>query len=298
MMCFCFEGRSRRAKARGFTLIELLVVIAIIAILAALLLPAMAKAKQEAWQTQCLSNKKQMQVAWRMYTEDFQDIMVPNAPLGIANTYEGLSPYQQAWCIPDIAESWGVSAANTNIQLYQQCLLAPYLAGQTAAYKCPGDVLPSQDASGSVSANRIRSVSMNSQMGWVYMGPEHVSNYGQMRVYTKMSDLICPFPSMAFIFCDETMYSMDDGYMQMGPLYTPSFPNAPAHYHSGGSGLSFADGHAEAHKWIGPVIPTLPYQYKVSNTGDNPTIEADPDWIWLSARTACESNVPPGTIFQ
>jgi prepilin-type N-terminal cleavage/methylation domain-containing protein len=260
------------AQVRAFTLIELLVVIAIIAILAAMLLPALAKAKAKAITTQCLSNKKQATLACTMYSGEYNDWLVPNAPLG---------SYPNGWCAPS-GENWGTAPANIDPSYYTTNTLSPYMSGQIKVYKCPADKILSDNG------DRIRSISMNSAMIGGLQGnltPLIGYNLG-WKIFYKNSDFGSTLqPANAWIFADESMCTMNDGYLQMG-LTSPIFPDAPANYHGGINVFSFADGHAEVHKWLGG-LRDLPYQKNYIKNNIVPTKGAqDPDWLWLKEHTS------------
>jgi len=280
-------GRDARARHfRGFTLIELLVVIAIIAILAAMLLPALSRAKISALTAADVSNKHQLIVATQMYTQDSNESMVPNAPLGTDGNEYG-------WMAGSLGDvDWNVSPGNTNLVALTGNCLAPYVAGNTKVYKCPGDNIASQNG------DRLRSISMNCMMGVdIPNDPTTNAQYSAAlqgwKTFGKMTDFNPKFPPVnAWIFCDETMYTLDDGWMQMD-LNGEDFPNAPANYHGGVNCFTFADGHGETHKWLG-ALRTIPYaagitQYSPGQQKPWSALTGDPhavDFSWLVSHTS------------
>jgi len=268
-------------KNRGaFTLVELLVVIAITAILAALLLPTLTKAKGKASQVACQNNVRQLQLGWLMYANDFADSLPPNS----TGTGAGESAENPGWvagCMwlnSDVGEDL-TDSTNTDFLVGAEYASFGSIGGyvKTAAvYHCPADISTVTIAGQGLP--RVRSMSMNGYMG----GAIQEAGY---REFMKMHDLNLPGPSAAWVFMDERWDSINDGLFAIDAAAQYAIVDYPASYHNRGSSLSFADGHTEYHKWAEPTTNPPIIAGQRPPAGSKHTSSTDRDMAWLVSHT-------------
>jgi prepilin-type N-terminal cleavage/methylation domain-containing protein/prepilin-type processing-associated H-X9-DG protein len=272
---------TRQAARRGFTLIELLVVIAIIAILAAMLLPALGKAKLRAHGVYCMNNGKQLSVAWKLYADDDNDRLLAaqnNVPgFGRTNWLKGNVDF-----LATITSSH--YDVNTDIKTSP---MWPYTGRNASIFKCPADM--SMIQVGTQRLPRVRSISMSQAFGtgeWLD-GAGSGGSPGPFQVFTKGAHIVSP--SKTFLFVDEHPDSINDaafavqckGAQPNEAVGSERIIDFPAGYHAGAAGFAFADGHSEIHKWRGGRIkPRTTYDGNLQlNVSANPDSGVDVRWM-------------------
>jgi len=261
-------GNSSTQRCRGdtskraFTLVELLVVFAILALLAVMSLPALSRANIKSHALQCVSNTKMLTAAWLMYSVENNDQLIPAT----------------SWVTDSSANSSSTDFIDLGNKLLANAL-SPYLRGNVKVYRCPSDPRTSTLV-GHLGKPPARSYSMNNHIGTYFS-----SNYAYSQ-FSKLSKFNRPGPANTFVFLDEGL-SINDGFFTVSLAgFDPrnpaqqdafGFGSTPASYHHRAGSFSFADGHAELHKWKQFSATTPP--------------SAD-DVDWLQSKTTAKINNP------
>jgi prepilin-type N-terminal cleavage/methylation domain-containing protein/prepilin-type processing-associated H-X9-DG protein len=284
------SGAARR-RGTGFTLIELLVVIAIIAILAAMLLPVLSKAKMKAHGVSCLNNNKQLMICWQMYAGDYNDYLPAN-DFPYMTAVNAILPRANAanWA----PASMLIPVDSTNVNHLRDTVIAQFTyvgLKNVDVFKCPAD-----------KKTWMRSMSMNSAVGTRWYNspnprgtlaveggwlPGVAYNAGQTvwQTYNKLSKINRPAPANLWVLMDEHPDSINDSSMA-----TSADPavfrliDYPASYHNGAGGIVFADGHSEIHKWVDEQ--TRPPITGVPNSVVYRTDVGNVDTVYLAERTS------------
>ena len=279
-----------RVGAPGFTLIELLTVIAIIALLAAILLPALAKARARAEGILCLSGTRQLLLAWQLYGDEHDGFLPYNLGMNGVSSRTNLN-----WV--NNVMTWDLSSDNTNLATITEASLGPYLGGVTSIFHCPADRALSAVQSAAGWDHRIRSYSMNAMVGnagaFTAKGV-NVNNPGY-RQFFKITQI--PHPVDIFVFLDEHPDSIGDGYFLdkdasvtaggygVNSAGGDEWLDLPASYHNRATAFSYADGHAALHQWKkGTTIrPSAPYAANLPIQIPATPADESADFDWLMA---------------
>lgn len=277
------------ATVWAFTLLELLAVIAIIAILAAILLPALAGARERSRGIYCLNNTRQQTLAWQLYADDHEGLLPYNLVMAGTSLRTNLN-----WV--NNVMTWDPrDSDNTNPATITQASLGPYVAAAITIYHCPSDHVLSAAQAAAGWDQRIRSYSMNAMVGnagSAIVGGVNVNNPGY-RQFFKSEQI--PHPTDIFVFLDEDPNSINDGYFidreadstvsNWGGSSTPNnkWSKLPASYHNRSAAFSFADGHAALHHWLrsATILPPVAHvaSLPINIPAAPPSEDDDFDWV-------------------
>jgi prepilin-type N-terminal cleavage/methylation domain-containing protein len=283
----CLPAENDKARAPGFTLIELLVVIAIIAILAALLLPALNRAKLKAQGIQCMDCHRQLALAWRMYTDDNRDLLL-YASGDVTTREPGVWMSGTMDFNPGNRSNWDPS-----VDIYQSPVW-PYCGKNANIFKCPSD--RSYVVVNGQTKPRVRTMVMNLYLGGFDGSAVGLFDDTAWHLYKKYGDMNAPGPEKIFVFLDEredainwgNFYTDMSGYPTLagaGNSAAYMLADMPGTYHGNACGFSFADNHAELRKWRDPrTCPPLQAESLLFNGYTETPTPGNQDVAWLQDR--------------
>jgi len=260
----------------GFTLIELLTAIVIIGILAGLLATALAKAKGKAERLGCLNNARQLSLAWLLYAGDNNELLPYN--LG-GPASRGIAPKRDYNWVNNLMDWEVLNTDNTNTAFVAKGSFAAFANRTARIYRCPTDHVLSEIQKQAGWPARVRSYSMNAMVGDAGNNSRYGTNIfnPQYRQFKRSTDF--EQPTEIFVFVEEHPDSINDGYF-LNRLEELEWIDLPASYHNGTADFTFADGHAETHRWINsdtkpPARPDAAQLPRPVAPGDH----ADYDWV-------------------
>jgi prepilin-type N-terminal cleavage/methylation domain-containing protein/prepilin-type processing-associated H-X9-DG protein len=287
------KALKNRGPGHGFTLLELLVVIAIVSVLAAIILPALARAKSRAQGTFCLNNTRQLVLAWMTYGDEHNDRLAYNLGVGNASATGSGTPNNAD---PDMSLNWANNVLdwdlrpdNTNATKLAAGGLGPYLNKATAVYRCPSDNVLSAPQKEAGWTARVRSYSMNAMVGDAgsfSQSGRNVNNPDYIQFF-KLSSI--PRAGSIFVFLDEHPDTISDGYfLNKYDARPPEWLRLPASYHDGAASFAFADGHSEMHRWRNALtkpsaLPGAAHPLPIQIPSDQRA-----DYYWVITRMSVE----------
>jgi len=276
------KGEATSAGRRsGFTLVELLVVVSIVAILASLLLPALAGARNRSHQAFCLNNLRQLNLGVILYTSDNDDKLPYN--LGATEIKASLSAgFTNNW--ENNVLNWELDPENTNILLNTEASLGSYVSRAARVFRCPSDRAVSAVQRAAGWEERSRSISMNAMVGdaGAFMDGDDNRNNPDYIQFRKSADFTAA--SEVFVFIEEHPDSINDGYF-LNRAAAAEWNDLPASWHNGAANLAFGDGHCEAHRWVNAVTKK-PSRPDGANLPIRLAESERSDFYWLLKRTS------------
>jgi len=268
------------ASQAAFTRVELLAVLIMLTLLALMLLPALARTKSDSRGLRCLNNNRELNRAWRMWTDDNNDLLLFSSHNGIPSDPNN----QRAWVISELdfspsPKNWDPAVSITPSPMW------PYCGTNANIWRCPSD--ESYVLVNGSPKPRVRSFSMNFYLGG-FAGSSGGAPFSAYRLYLKSSEIIHPTPERLFVFLDMRSDSINwgnfvtsmDGYPNNPAAF--KFNDLPGAYHDGAATFTYADGHGEIHRWqdartTPPLVLNGPINYDIP-------APRNPDIAWLQDR--------------